>query len=131
MLTFGRSSTSIHAAKGTDSPTFTCDRRTTAIGESFPALGSGCASAFHRELPASQTFDLWIEGGKVLVDQDEITAWQTEHPQPYKRDEYMGLYADVHGEPIEPYHIAGAALIVTGVVLLTFLKPRTPTTSAR
>src|SRR5476651_798268 len=48
-------------------------------------------------------FNSWIEGGKVLVDQDEIAAWQAEHPQPYKRDEYMGLYVDVHGEPIEPY----------------------------
>lgn len=28
------------------------------------------------------------------------------------------------GEPIEPYHLAGAGLIVVGVVLVTFLKPR-------
>ena len=30
----------------------------------------------------------------------------------------------VLGEPIEPYHFAGAALIVVGVVLVTFLKPK-------
>lgn len=28
------------------------------------------------------------------------------------------------GEPIEPYHFAGAALIVVGVVLVAFLKPK-------
>jgi drug/metabolite transporter (DMT)-like permease len=30
----------------------------------------------------------------------------------------------VLGEPIEPYHFAGAGLIVVGVVLVTFLKPK-------
>ncbi len=48
-------------------------------------------------------FKSWIEGGKVLADQDEISAWEKEHPQPYKRDSYQGLYADVHGDPVEPH----------------------------
>jgi drug/metabolite transporter (DMT)-like permease len=33
------------------------------------------------------------------------------------------------GEPIEIYHFAGAGLIIVGVVLITFLKPRTATQS--
>ena len=48
-------------------------------------------------------FKSWIEGGKVLVDQDEIAAWEKEHPQPYQRDTYQGLYVDVHGDPVEPH----------------------------
>jgi glutamate synthase domain-containing protein 2/nitrite reductase/ring-hydroxylating ferredoxin subunit len=48
-------------------------------------------------------FGAWIENGKVLVDEDEITAWEHEHPQPYRRDEYLGLYADIHGDPVEPH----------------------------
>ena len=48
-------------------------------------------------------FTSWLKGGKVLVDQDEIAAWANEHPQPYQRDDYLGLYADTHGTPDEPY----------------------------
>ena len=48
-------------------------------------------------------FQAWIEGGRILVDPDEIAAWEKDHPQPYKRDQYQGLYADVHGDPVEPH----------------------------
>jgi len=54
---------------------------------------------------ALRKFSAWIEGGKVLVDEHEIGTWETEHPQPYRRDNYQGLYADVHGDPVEP-HVA-------------------------
>ena len=39
-------------------------------------------------------FASWVEDGQILVDADEIGAWEEEHPQPFKRDEYLGLYAD-------------------------------------
>jgi len=52
---------------------------------------------------ALDKFACWIEGGKVLVDQDEIAAWHGAHPQPYRRDTYLGLYADPHGDPAEPH----------------------------
>ncbi len=39
-----------------------------------------------------------------MVDVSEIEAWQREHPQPYKRAEYLGLYADPTGTPMEPYN---------------------------
>ncbi len=48
-------------------------------------------------------FNAWIEEDAVWVDEDEIAAWEEKHPQPYKRDEYQGLYQDVHGAPEEPH----------------------------
>ncbi len=48
-------------------------------------------------------FEAWIEDGQVLVDEDEIAAWVTAHPQPYKRDSYQGLYQDPTGTADEPH----------------------------
>jgi len=48
-------------------------------------------------------FTSWIDGGKVLVDADEIAAWEKKNPQPFRRDAYLGLYADLHGDPVEPH----------------------------
>jgi glutamate synthase domain-containing protein 2/nitrite reductase/ring-hydroxylating ferredoxin subunit len=48
-------------------------------------------------------FKAWIEDGKVLVDAAEIAAWEKQHPQPYDRDAYLGLYAEVHADPVEPH----------------------------
>ena len=48
-------------------------------------------------------FGSWVENDGVWVDEDEIATWERQNPQPYKRDEYQGLYADVHGTPAEPH----------------------------
>lgn len=40
----------------------------------------------------------------VYVDANEIRGWRQTHPQPYDRDEYLGLYADVHGDETEPHN---------------------------
>ncbi|MCX4247804.1 glutamate synthase-related protein [Paraliomyxa miuraensis] len=68
-----------------------------------------------------QRFSAWVdtEHDRVLVDEHEIAAWAEEHPQPYARDEYQGLYADIHGTPEEPYtkhiqHLARHGLSKTG-----------------
>ena len=50
-----------------------------------------------------QKFSAWIEDGQVCVDADEIGQWAEAHPQHYKRDEYLGLYADMHGTDEEPH----------------------------
>ncbi|MFQ5715565.1 MAG: glutamate synthase-related protein [Nitrospinales bacterium] len=50
-----------------------------------------------------QKFEAWVENGQVYVDEDEIAAWEKEHPQPYQRDQYQGLYADIHGTDAEPH----------------------------
>lgn len=50
-----------------------------------------------------EKFSTWVEGGKVLVDEDEIRAWGDDNPQPFNRDAYLGLYADSgHGTAEEP-----------------------------
>ena len=40
----------------------------------------------------------------VYVDEFEIRAWEQDNPQPYDRESYQGLYADVHGGPEEPHN---------------------------
>ena len=51
-------------------------------------------------------FSAWIdtEADAVWVDEDEIRAWEETNPQPYQRDDYLGLYADLHGTPEEPHN---------------------------
>lgn len=52
---------------------------------------------------ALHRFTAWIDGDGVFVDADEIAAWAVDHPQPYNRDEYLGLYQDPsHGGHPEP-----------------------------
>ena len=51
-------------------------------------------------------FSAWIdqESDTIWVDEEEIKSWAEVHPQPYQREEYLGLYADTHGGPEEPYN---------------------------
>ena len=48
-------------------------------------------------------FSSWLDDGNVFVDETEIADWEKQHPQPYRRDEYLGLYADTHGTEAEPH----------------------------
>jgi len=48
-------------------------------------------------------FNAWVEGGEILVDEDEIRAWSKKKPQPYQRDSYQGLYQDHTGTADEPH----------------------------
>ncbi len=48
-------------------------------------------------------FSCWLGEGKVWVDEEEISAWEKDHPQFYDRQAYQGLYQDMHGIPIEPH----------------------------
>lgn len=59
-------------------------------------------------------FTAWVEDDAVFVDESEILAWQREHPQPYDRDAYLGLYEDTHGGPEEPYNKRTRQLAVMG-----------------
>jgi len=67
-------------------------------------LDSGVSEYNNAE--ALPRFGAWVDRDQdqVVVDEDEIGAWVTEHPQPYQREEYLGLYADIHGTPEEPYN---------------------------
>ncbi|MCG8468255.1 MAG: glutamate synthase-related protein [Gemmatimonadetes bacterium] len=53
-----------------------------------------------------QKFDAWVDvtADAVFVDADEVARWAEEHPQPYDRDAYLGLYQDHHGTPVEPHN---------------------------
>jgi len=60
-----------------------------------------------------------IEDGNVLVDQDEIEVWSEQHPQPYQRDSYQGVFQDHAGTADEPHvkfirKLAGEGLSKTG-----------------
>ncbi|MFW2380735.1 MAG: glutamate synthase-related protein [Acidimicrobiales bacterium] len=48
-------------------------------------------------------FSSWLEDGQILVDEEEITNWEREHPQPWNNDAYQGRYQDMHGAPEEPH----------------------------
>jgi glutamate synthase domain-containing protein 2 len=50
-----------------------------------------------------QKFSAWIENGDLLVDEDEIAAWEVKNPQPFDRNAYQGSYQDVHGAEEEPH----------------------------
>ena len=50
-----------------------------------------------------QKFSAWIEEGGVWVDEDEVSAWERDNPQPFQRDQYQGAYADIHGTIEEPH----------------------------
>jgi len=45
-----------------------------------------------------------VEGDAVWVDEEELAAFAETHPQPFRRDEYLGTYQDPHGTPEEPYN---------------------------
>ncbi|MHC5114450.1 MAG: glutamate synthase-related protein [Planctomycetota bacterium] len=53
---------------------------------------------------ALHKFGAWIdhEEDAVWVDEDEIARWEEANPQPYRRDEYLGTYQDIHGTEDEP-----------------------------
>ena len=53
---------------------------------------------------ALHKFSTEIIGDDVLVKKSEIDAFAQQHPQPFNRDEYLGLYQDIHGSPEEPHN---------------------------
>ncbi len=65
---------------------------------------SGISSYNNQE--ALPKFHAWIDpdADAVSVDENEIRSWEQAHPQPYDREEYQGLYADVHGTSEEPFN---------------------------
>ena len=50
-------------------------------------------------------FAVRVEQGEVFVNEAEVEAFRIAHPQPFDRDAYQGMFADVHGDPAEP-HVA-------------------------
>lgn len=50
-------------------------------------------------------FASWLEGDDLMIDEQEVLAWEKENPQPYDRSSYQGEFQDPHGTPDEP-HVA-------------------------
>ncbi|MEL7304578.1 MAG: glutamate synthase-related protein [Myxococcota bacterium] len=48
-------------------------------------------------------FSTTIIDDEVYVSAKEIEDFERQHPQPYDRQRYLGLYDDVHGAPEEPH----------------------------
>ncbi len=64
-------------------------------------------------------FNAWVEQGKVYVDEEQILAWEQQHPQPYNRQSYQGIYQDPVGSADEPHvklirQLANSGLRKTG-----------------
>ena len=67
-------------------------------------LDTGVSEYANNEALAS--FHSWVdrEADAVYVDGAEVERWAADHPQPYQRDRYLGLFADIHGGPEEPFN---------------------------
>lgn len=52
---------------------------------------------------ALHKFRAEIQDNFVWVDEEEINKFIETYPQPFKRDQYLGQYADTHPEDTEPY----------------------------
>ena len=48
-------------------------------------------------------FHCRVNGKNVEIDRTEVIAFEELHPQPFKRNEYLGAFADTHPEDTEPY----------------------------
>lgn len=48
-------------------------------------------------------FKTEIKDGWIWIDEKEVDQYLRDHPQPFKRDQYLGQYADTHPESTEPY----------------------------
>ena len=60
-------------------------------------------------------FTSWVDDGKLLIDKNEVIAFEELHPQPFNREEYLGLYSDTHPESTEPYTIFIKSLAQNGL----------------
>ncbi len=48
-------------------------------------------------------FTAHIIDNQVTVDEAEIAAYEREHPQPFRPNDYLGEFADTHPEATEPF----------------------------
>ena len=52
---------------------------------------------------ALHKFHSEIEEDVVYINEEEVNNYLEQNPQPFKREEYLGQYADTHPESTEPY----------------------------
>ena len=51
---------------------------------------------------ALHKFESTIVDDEVRILKNDVEEFTKVHPQPFNRDQYLGLYQDVHGTPEEP-----------------------------
>ena len=44
-----------------------------------------------------------LDDGGVYIDRSEVVEFEELHPQPFRRDDYLGSFQDTHPEQTEPY----------------------------
>lgn len=64
-------------------------------------LDTGVSEYNNHEALHKFTAEIDLEGDAVFVDLTEVRAFARKHPQDFKREDYLGLYADIHGTPDE------------------------------
>ncbi len=64
-------------------------------------LETGVSEYNNHEALHKFTATIDLEADAVFVDAAELAAYAKQHPQEFKRDEYLGLYDDLHGAPEE------------------------------
>jgi len=64
---------------------------------------SGVSEYNHEE--QLHKFPAAVFEGKVFIDKADILAFEQQNPAPFKRDKYLGSYADTHPVDAEPYNI--------------------------
>ncbi len=74
---------------------------------------------------ALHKFNATIKNDIVYVDKDEIANFLSEHPQPFQRDDYQGVFADTHPEDTEPYTTYIKELAKNGLKLFGHHGPMT------
>lgn len=63
---------------------------------------TGVSEYDNAEVLQKFTAGIDIGADEVWVDAEEVARWAAEHPQPFDRESYLGLYQDPHGTPEEP-----------------------------
>lgn len=48
-------------------------------------------------------FTEFVEGDDLFIHEEEVREFESNHPQPFDRESYLGTYADTHPEDTEPY----------------------------
>lgn len=64
-------------------------------------IDSGVSAFNNKE--ALNKFNSFIEDDEVLIDLDEVRSYALNHPQPFNKRNYQGMYADTHPQTTEPY----------------------------
>ncbi len=66
-------------------------------------LGTGVSEYNNDEALHKFSARIDEQADAVWVNEQEIRAWEQSNPQPYNREVYQGLYADIHGTSDEPH----------------------------